>query len=37
MEKVIGVLDIDSPVIGRFDEDDRKGLSEYAKILEQLF
>ena len=35
--KVIGVLDIDSPVIGRFDEDDRKGLAEYAKILEQLF
>jgi len=32
--KVIGVLDIDSPVIYRFDEEDRAGLEELAEILE---
>ena len=35
--KVVGVLDIDSPLLARFDEDDKKGLSEFAKILEQIF
>lgn len=31
---VVGVLDIDSPLIGRFDENDRSGLEAFAKILE---
>lgn len=35
--KVVGVLDIDSPSLARFDEEDRKGLAEFAKILEQVF
>ena len=33
--KIIGVLDIDSPSIGRFDEADKAGLEEFAKILEK--
>lgn len=33
--KVIGVLDIDSPSIGRFDEEDAEGLREVVHILEQ--
>lgn len=33
--EVIGVLDIDSPIIGRFTEEDRKGLETIAKILEE--
>lgn len=32
--KVIGVLDIDSPTLSRFDEDDKEGLCELMKILE---
>lgn len=32
--EVIGVLDIDSPLFSRFDEDDRVGLEEFAKIIE---
>jgi len=32
--KVAGVLDIDSPRIGRFDEEDQKGLEEAARIIE---
>lgn len=32
---IIGVLDIDSPIICRFGEEDRNGLEEFAKILEQ--
>lgn len=35
--KVVGVLDIDSPLLARFDEDDKNGLSEFVKILEQIF
>ena len=35
--RVIGVLDIDSPLLARFDEDDKNGLSEFVKILEQIF
>lgn len=31
---VMGVLDIDSPLIGRFSEEDREGLEGFAKILE---
>lgn len=34
--KVIGVLDIDSPLLERFDEEDKDGLIEIVKILEQL-
>ncbi len=33
--KVIGVLDIDSPLLGRFTEDDRIGLEEFVQILEK--
>lgn len=33
--KIVGVLDIDSPIVGRFDEEDREGLSEFVKILEK--
>lgn len=32
--KVIGVLDIDSPHIGRFTEDDQAGLEAFVEILE---
>ncbi len=32
--RVIGVLDIDSPVFARFTEEDRQGLEEFARILE---
>ena len=34
--EVCGVLDIDSPVKGRFSEDDRKGLTELAVSLESI-
>ena len=33
--EIIGVLDIDSPRIGRFTEDDRTGLEEFVRILEK--
>ena len=33
--KIIGVLDIDSPSIDRFDQADKAGLEEFAKILEK--
>ena len=32
---IVGVLDIDSPVFERFDEEDQMGLEEFVKILEQ--
>lgn len=32
---VAGVLDIDSPLIGRFDEEDRAGLEEIARRIER--
>lgn len=32
--RVIGVLDIDSPTIGRFDETDQEKLSEFVRHLE---
>ncbi len=31
--RLMGVLDIDSPLVGRFDEIDRAGLEEYARLL----
>lgn len=33
---IVGVLDIDSPLIGRFDETDRAGLIEFVNCLETL-
>lgn len=32
--KVIGVLDVDSPVLNRFDHQDKEGLESIVKILE---
>ncbi len=32
--RVIGVLDIDSPITGRFDQLDQEGLEEFVRILE---
>lgn len=32
--QVIGVLDIDSPLLSRFDEKDQEGLEKFVKILE---
>ncbi len=34
--EVIGVLDIDSPVLGRFSESDEKGLQEIVKVIEDI-
>jgi L-methionine (R)-S-oxide reductase len=31
--KLLGVLDIDSPVVGRFDEDDKEGLESLTALL----
>jgi len=31
-DQLIGVLDLDSPSLGRFDEEDAKGLNELAEI-----
>jgi GAF domain-containing protein len=31
-QQLIGVLDLDSPVLGRFDDEDARGLNELAKI-----
>ena len=33
--EIVGVLDIDSPLLGRFTEDDRTGLEEFVRILEK--
>lgn len=33
--EIWGVLDIDSPFIGRFTEDDRRGLEDFSRILER--
>lgn len=33
--KLIGVLDIDSPKLNRFEETDKKYLEQFAKLLEQ--
>lgn len=35
-EEVTGVLDLDSPYLGRFSEEDEKELSEFVRILENL-
>lgn len=34
-DKVVGVLDIDSPNVARFDEEDKEGLQKLVDILEQ--
>lgn len=34
--KIWGVLDIDSPFVGRFTAEDQKGLEEFVKILENV-
>ena len=31
-EQVVGVLDLDSPTIGRFDDDDRAGMEELVRV-----
>jgi GAF domain-containing protein len=31
--QLIGVLDLDSPTVGRFDEDDARGLNELVEVL----
>ena len=31
--KIVGVLDIDSPIVARFDEEDREGLQKLVEIL----
>ena len=33
--KIVGVLDIDSPSLARFDEEDRAGLEEFVRIFEE--
>ena len=33
---VVAVLDIDSPTLARFDEEDKKGLEKIAKVIEQI-
>ncbi len=33
-EQVLGVLDLDSPNLGRFDEIDRQGLEKLVAVLE---
>jgi len=35
--EVVGVLDIDSPIIARFDENDKTGLEEFVKVIEKTF
>ena len=32
-DEIFGVLDIDSPVFDRFDDNDKVGLEEFASIL----
>ncbi len=35
--KVVGVLDIDAPIVSRFDSQDLEGLLSFTKILESCF
>ncbi|MCH5160555.1 MAG: GAF domain-containing protein [Clostridiales bacterium] len=35
--RVVGVLDIDSPIEGRFTEHDRLGLEQFARIIEDIW
>ena len=34
---VVAVLDIDSPTVGRFTQEDRDGLTQVGRVLEKLF
>lgn len=34
--EIVGVLDIDSPFVARFDETDREGLMNFVEVLEQV-
>ena len=34
---VVGVLDIDSPVVARFDQEDQKGLEQVARFVESIW
>ena len=34
--KIYGVLDIDSPILARFDEEDKVGLEAFVRILESI-
>lgn len=34
-DRIVGVLDIDSPITNRFSEEDRIGLEEFCRILEK--
>jgi GAF domain-containing protein len=34
-QQLIGILDVDSPVTARFDDDDRQGLESLVSILQQ--
>ena len=34
--KIYGVLDIDSPILARFDEEDKAGLEAFVRILESI-
>ena len=35
--EIVGVLDIDSPLLSRFDEADQEGLEHFVRILESIF
>ena len=32
-DRIVGVMDVDAPVLGRFDEEDAQGLSDFAQAL----
>ena len=34
--KVVGVLDIDSPILARFDEEDKEGLIKIVEVIEEM-
>ena len=34
--KLVGVLDIDSPLLDRFSQDDKNGLEDFVKVLEEI-
>ena len=34
--KVVGVLDIDSPILARFDEEDKEGLEKIVEVIEEM-
>lgn len=35
--RIVGVLDIDSPVTARFDEEDKEGLEKVVNIIEEMY